>query len=314
VKLLSLLFVLSILTSCAVPPAAIDTAGFVQSRELQTAGLVREGLQYLDQGRYIDAELSFGQALYLFPTADNVQENLAIALIGSGQLREAESILQELVRKYPKAARLHNRLGELYYSDYRYSESLAALTRALSISFSRREYAAAAGTLRSMASLAEQRGLGEDAVCYSAEALSLKQEGRELIGHARILVSEHRYQEVMALPATILGGATELRMEWQRLTTMAMYAIGKWEAVWRNATEVLERRDGALSVRDEFELMRVLAEHKIGRIDAASAAQQLKELALVKRGPTQKQTLLWPPSILQDLAGLIGPEIELGGN
>lgn len=305
-RIVALIVVLSFLSSCAVPPAAIDTAGFVQSRELQTAGLVREGLQFLGQGRYVDAELSFRQALYLFPGADNVRENLAIALIGTGQLGESETILLELARKYPRASRFYNRLGELYYTDRRYTESLAALNKALTVAFSRREYATAAATLRSLATLSEQRGLGEEAVCYSAEALSLKQEAGEFIGHARILLSEHRYEEAIRLPVAAVGGSTDIRMEWQRLSTMAMYATGKWESVWQSATEVLDRREGIFSVRDEFEILRILAEYKIGRIDTSVAIEELKKLPVVLRGPSQQQTLLWPPGMLQDLTRLVG--------
>src|SRR4051812_46381129 len=107
---------------CALPP---DTPSqhFVPRKDLRAISTAREGIFYLSQNRFIDAELKLAQALYLEPDAANLKLNLESALEGQGHLDEAEAILAPFVESTPDDPDVLFRLAHLRVAQNKFNEA-----------------------------------------------------------------------------------------------------------------------------------------------------------------------------------------------
>lgn len=298
-----LVCILVVLSGCALPPPDITTGGFVTGDELEATGLVREGLGFLKQSRYVDAELSFRRASYLFPDADNVRENLAIALMGSQQFVEADDIFVALVKKYPQGARHRANLAQSYYQQRRYQESIALFETALELAFSRRDFVLGATVLRSLAAVSDAIGNGVDALCYSQEALALKNDGLEALSHARLLLEHNRHSEVIGLLSQVTTVAPDMQVESMRMIALAAYGTENYRAAGqycRRALDILSPTDPRAH---ELELVLLLAEEQDSGGRPVESRTQGEALRMLSKGArSQEQVKMWPANLVQDLS------------
>ncbi|NDC38923.1 MAG: hypothetical protein EBZ48_12875, partial [Proteobacteria bacterium] len=254
------MIVLLVCCSCALPRSTIDTAGFVRPEELETTGLVREGMGFLSQSRYVDAELSFRRALYFSPDADNIRENLAAALMGSQQFNEVDQILAQLSARYPKAIRIVVSQAQSYFRQRRYQESEATFRRALDLAFQRQEFSQASSILRSLAFLANDRGYRSEALCYSAQAFALKPDTPEALSHARLLMQDAQYAKAVSTLAELNHAPADAQIELNRIMAMAAYGAQDLRVAAQAARRVLASSRSTDVRAAEAELILFLAD------------------------------------------------------
>ena len=296
------LLLCALLSGCALPPAAVDTAGFVAQDELEVTGLVREGLGFMRRARYVDAELAFRQAQYLAPDADTVKENLALALVGTEQFAEADTLLRALALKYPRGTRHTINLAQSYYRQGRTQEAAQRFSAALEGAYSRREFAAAASVARSMSFLEMERGRAQEALCYSAEAYALKSDSTEAISHARVLLEQGLYPQAISVLTAVSASSPEVQRETNRLLALAAYGKEDYQAAATYARQVQSAVSGVEQQRSELGLLIELAQKRI-----EPAARESNEERNAAEGQAQvvldpKRSRYWPPNLLRDLA------------
>lgn len=192
----ALIFLLS--TGCAAPAPEFERQQFVPKIEIVVNSLYQEGVRLYRAGRFIDAELKLRQAIYLFPTADNITANLALVLKNSGMLDEAVSIYRSLIEKYPKVY------------DYKFSLADAALRkgenekayrlfREAMLGFEAAgDTVNAAQTARHLATLYFIAGDEENALCYSAIAMTYLPTAEQQFRHIKLLNSAGYTEKAVA--------------------------------------------------------------------------------------------------------------------
>ena len=87
---------LVLLSACVLPQPNELPDNFVSKKEQVAITLIREANESFLKGRYIDAEINYRKALYLFPNAVNTKVNLFNTLIRLGLFAEARGLLREL--------------------------------------------------------------------------------------------------------------------------------------------------------------------------------------------------------------------------
>jgi tetratricopeptide (TPR) repeat protein len=291
-QILSVLIIVG-LASCAVPRDFDPTGGFIPNREVKVVGLTREGLSYYKQSRFVDAELKLRQALYLAPDADNLKNNLALALLGSGQVDDGEAILLDLAKKYPQSSRYYNDLGEARSRVSDYEGAIEALSTGLERAMLRLDFVAAATLLRSRAVARFGNGDEEDALCNSMEALALKNDPIEQVRHARALLALNRFADAkkFLLDASNANRALQQDPDVLRHLALAHYGLGEYQ----QASDLIERAlDLSKALPDIQSSLRVLAEVTGSHL----GAEPTEDFVYDELGELER--LYWPPNLLAD--------------
>ncbi|MCB0320433.1 MAG: tetratricopeptide repeat protein [Bdellovibrionales bacterium] len=202
----------AVLWGCALPSSAPISEKFVSSYEREVESLVREGLFFSQQGRYVEAEFNFRKALFALPQSERILFNLGVALERQRVFQEAEQIYRTLLRRNPTNVRVQLALGRLYVAQLSYDNAIRVyegverqLMKPVSIDevqleadrplrvgeFAEPEHREAlVSTYRSLSSIYFRLGNEEQSMCYSTLALETSQNAPlEKVRHARLLLS-----------------------------------------------------------------------------------------------------------------------------
>ncbi len=183
---------LVLLMGCASPDVRRPQK-LVSDKELLAIALVREGSTNFAQSRFMDAEIKFRQALYLYPDAQNIQRDLAISLGKLGFLSEAEQLLARLPNEASQITLLK---AAMYYENGELAKARAAYMQALGDLLTNNKTQQALDVTRSLAVLEFLQGHEEEALCYSYSAFALANPGvssptvlDEGVRHAKLLLA-----------------------------------------------------------------------------------------------------------------------------
>ena len=163
---------------------------FVSAREMQGNNAAAQGLAYLSQGRYADAELKLLEALNLFPDARNLRINLASAMAARGATAEAWALFEELLSAEPESLQLRAIYAEALYRSGEFDrarklyESVARDAQQ-DPELSPQEYAAS----RSLAALEFAVGNSMAARCASERAFALQGDNENALRHSELLIA-----------------------------------------------------------------------------------------------------------------------------
>lgn len=185
-------FLISILLfGCALPREERVNQSFVPDKELFAANLVKEGLNYYGRSRYVEAEMRFQQALYLFPNLDGVKQNLAVVLEDQGRFEEARDIYLELRTRKEGTNSFLLSLGRVSVRLGQYTDAEDYFQQGFDMAWETADWGWAAMFARSLSSLYFRLGDEERANCYSGIALDLKVDVEEAYRHSRLLAAMH---------------------------------------------------------------------------------------------------------------------------
>ncbi len=185
--------------SCALPSEG-PLQHFRDSEELSTVQIAREGLSYLSQNRFAEAEMRFRQALFREPDLDNLKRNLSAALEGREDFEEAEKILlgiasgkdKDEVDTLFRLAHIKTSKGDLVEADRIYR---SLFDRAVN----ERDFGVALKALRNLKTLAFKTGREEDAACFAEAIFALDQGIDALIEWAKMLTALGRFDQVVGI-------------------------------------------------------------------------------------------------------------------
>ena len=187
---LTLLLAVLMFSACARLRDPAEQQAFVSSIEMKGNNAAAQGLSYLSQGRYADAELKLLQALNLFPNARNLRINLASAIAARGATQDAWPRFEELLAAEPDSLQLRSiyaeslyRAGEFDRARRLYESVIAAAQEDPELS--PQEYAAA----RSLAALEFSLGNAGAARCASERALGLQGDNENALRHSELLIA-----------------------------------------------------------------------------------------------------------------------------
>ena len=291
-------FFIGVFVGCAMPVSHRTDQDAVPERDLLGVSLTREGLSLYHRTRFAEAELKFRQALYLFPTATNLKENLAASLEGSGQIDEAVAIYQELLSSQPDSIRYRIALGRSEAARGNYREAQAHWDESLKRSIDRGETARAADVARTYASYYFRRGNEEQARCYSALALQFRPSAEELAAHTRILNSGGFHRKVVALT---MGAADPAVLLERGLALIGSGELLEGKAVVRQLSEAADGPVEVLAEARSLEAILIRAEPPAppGDVATKESKSEEEEVPAVLPTLTARSLLIWPPRLVE---------------
>ena len=189
----AVLLMVCVCAAACAPMREGPQQNFVAQRELLAVDLTRGGIAFLAQGRFIDAEITFRQAIYLAPKADNLKLNLAAALQGTGQYVEALEILDEFSKRERPPADLPQRYAHLYAARQQYAQAEKLFLQAAAGYEEKREFPAAVKVVKDLLLLARRQARREDAMCYAYQLLAYQNELPPAIQYARLLIESEAH-------------------------------------------------------------------------------------------------------------------------
>ena len=272
------------LWGCAMPPQE-QAERAVPERDLNAVSLAREGLSLYQRTRFAEAELKFRQALYLFPEATNLRENLAAALEGTLQFDEAADIYSQLLQREPESIRYRMALARVSAAAGMTERARQLYGEGFDRAIERGDEGRAGDVARSFASFLYQRGREEDARCFSELAAHYRKTTQQQAAHARMLNASGYF--LKALSFTALSSDPQAKLE----RALAFVGVGDLTAAMRDAQDVLEA-DGAdpIALAEARSLEALLA-----RAQRESLAEG-DEAALEDLPTLSDETLVvWPP-------------------
>lgn len=303
------------LSGCALPRSEYADQQFVSRPELTAVSLAKDGMGYASQGRFIDAELNFLGANYLYPDAQNIQENLALVLIETQQFERAEKILVELSSKWPARVRYKSALARLHLRNSRYDLARKIYMEIFYDALQRLDPITAADSARSLSVLFFQLGVEESALCFSELALLERPDDLEREKHLRLLNATGMH----FLASKLLGDYADLYgMEsisnlimWQYI--LALAGEQRWGEVLEIIELLLARVGLEQAVDADARLVKLLiTEHGLAPVTAQAAQtsaedgdqEQLSEAELLEEREKTLSALsvidriYWPLSLL----------------
>ena len=307
IRLIRSVFITSLLSlsCCAPPPSNAPEQAFVPGQELDVVGLVRKGLSDYQRNRYIDAEFSFRQALYLSPKAANVRANLAAALRSSGQYDEAEDILFALNAAAPESLDYLSGLARLYVDKQEFSSAKRFYSLAYEAALKQQDFAAAGRFARNLSAVAFRAGDEASALCYSHVALSLKPDADSHIRHARLLLGMNRPADARTLLGNYLSGAGSQTGPVAELA-VAELALGNNERALQLARSVETSSDLPKEATSQLKMVIALSKKNLGLSDTAAVPDEKETTEVAAQSRTDKEvevtraSLYWPSSLLAD--------------
>jgi len=241
------LFCLLVLSSCALPRDPYGVQQVVPTREVKVAAFVREGMDLLERGRNMDAEMNLRRALYLSPDSQTVRRNLAVILGRQGLFEESEELLLGLLQENPASLSTVSSLAQIYFDQGDFDRARARYLELLKLSEDSelpRVKDIRAETLRSLAVLEFTVGNEDEALCFSGEAYSqAKGRDHERARHARLLNAIGLHDRVLAL---LGSGSVQGRKPAEiHQVILAYFAKGSFTEAARGARRLGEIRDAA---------------------------------------------------------------------
>ncbi|RMG41894.1 MAG: hypothetical protein D6719_07540 [Candidatus Dadabacteria bacterium] len=303
---------------------------FVSKKEVLGVTLAREGLHYYSKGRYVDAELKFRQALYLFPEADNIRLNLAVVLDRVGQYQESISNYQKLLGHDPDELIFWAGLAHVYVSSGDYNRALKIYRQSLIKALDDKDFKRAASFSESLAALNFKLGFEEEARCYSELAYVLDSGQLQLENYLKLLVATNQITRSKSLLA-----ALEPRQ--RSPFVMEQFAIleyldGNYQRAASMIANALENNHNP-GLNLELELIKELIHNRLPDLPASdeqfvdsqsaepvveSESDKLEQIEEEKRKRIERisnflsgaTVLYWPEEILTELKEIISQENE----
>lgn len=184
------LFVLVLTLGCARLRDPARQQIFVSPDQMRGNNSAAQGLSFLVQGRYSDAELKILEALNLFPNARNLKINLAIAMADRGANEDAWALFEELLSAEPDSLQLRTIYAEALYRSGEFERASKLYQSVIDVAhedpdLSPQEYAAS----RSLAALEFARGNIMAARCASERAAALQGDNENALRHSELLLA-----------------------------------------------------------------------------------------------------------------------------
>ena len=289
-----------LLNSCALPRSA-DGGNFVPQSDLLAVSLARDAASYFQQSRFIDAELSYRQALRVAPQAYNIQRNLARTLVKLGSFDEAERIYSKLALSKSDDQTLKLALAALYYEkgDFRKAEELYKALLELQIRSG--EWGQAAETQRNLAAMYFRVGRELDALCLSEQALNLSPTMDQTMRHLRLLLALGRFATAAGVLNRIALDAPErLTPEFATLSALASYGSGDVPTAFARADQFVRLQGKDAGLQTDLRLVQFFSDPR--KLEERSQAER-DEYAGVLRGDVLSQPLMLylPPKLVQQV-------------
>jgi hypothetical protein len=261
---------------------------------------VELGLAAFSSNKYFEAESYFRKALTYSSSANNIRYNLALTLIRSEQIEEAENILIGLIQESENSLYLTT-LAELKLKKFDHLEALKIYIELLNSAEQLQNRKNIALYARNISQILFTLGEEEDALCYSqrsVEAGGIEEEA----SHAAILMA-FNYPEQIVNNAPVLEKARQRRDKalvlWYAL---ANYDLGKY-AEAHFLTKILEAEaiSGGLQsgVGEFIELVNYKLAIELRNYKLASANQSYTAKNFQ---PNDLMRNYWPASVLLDLS------------
>lgn len=301
-RLLLLTVVLSIISGCA-PPAAPVEEKFVPRPELSAVALTRAALAQLAQGRYLEAELGFRRALYLYPTAENVRRNLAVALLYGGQPEAAEVEYRAIIATAGESAPLMNNLAQAVMAQGRNEDAAAIYESIYARATAQGDLATQVATAINLSTIYFKVGREDDAYCRIEEAFVARPDGETARRYGSLLLALNRPDRARAVVEPILKGqGAEPDPGLLYIRALAAFAQGDSGAIIDSTSRAL-----ALGVGDEpggpireLRLLQALATPSNIETGEAAPSGAVSRLAEEFGAPTPRWLYL-PPQFLRAL-------------
>lgn len=291
---------LAAIAGCAAPGVEIEQS-FVSRPEAVAVRLAREGASYFAQGRFVDAEFRFRQALYLFPRVFNLRFNLAASLGRGGAFAESEQILRELLTESPGNLAVREAVAELFYSSGRFAEAARWYDELLEESVTEGKAELSARYAQSLAVLSFRIGEEERALCYSQRALAFAPSVAQLYRHARLLIALGLARQSQDLVNKQLEtAATDPSLLFLR--AMLEYISGNRAAALASLGLANDNgaENGGLGIQYRV-LHLLLGVGQSGEVELAPEEQAALDSQLAQSVITSAAALYLPPQILKEL-------------
>lgn len=182
-----LVLVLCSLIGCALPPPDESGQTFVPEGDLSAVRYVKEGLRYMANGRYLDAEIRFQKALIIEPGTVPIMQNIGVSLLKQERYKEAREIFEGLQAADPVSLPLMVWLGKATFAEGNKDAGIRLLSEAYALAVQRDDIAQIVSIARSLSSLYFTEGIEEDAVCFSSIATTLSPTPADIYRHTRLL-------------------------------------------------------------------------------------------------------------------------------
>ncbi|MEI8313637.1 MAG: hypothetical protein WCH98_23050, partial [Verrucomicrobiota bacterium] len=181
----------ALISGCALPvPEGSELSSFVPERELRAVEISQQAMYDFNRNRYVDAELGFRQALYMYPGLENLRANLAASLERTGQFDEAAGIYKEMSERTPQSAAYMAGIARVRVASGDYRGGIEAYYQAYALAAVLGDAGLSANIARSVSALAFRIGDVETAECFAALTYSLRSSDDELKRYARLLLGD----------------------------------------------------------------------------------------------------------------------------
>ena len=188
---LMLLAAAAVLISACAPVVSVNERipKGVEAKDLLTVRLATEGMAYSNQGRLVDAALKFHQALWLNPTAKNLQLSLASTYEKLGMPQEALGFYAPLLKESPADPTLTAGSARVVLRDTKYKDAYNLLERALWQFVDKGALGSAADQAQSISALGFRLGDQARALCFAEMAARLAPSPQRQLRWMRLLMA-----------------------------------------------------------------------------------------------------------------------------
>ena len=258
---LSVSCVLTVLgTSGCALPEKVSEQTFTSRTDLVAVQRAREGIYALSVNRFEEAEMKLRQALYLAPGAENIRLNLAAALEGTEQFKEADQLIAPFLIKDPTSLDYQLRKAHLEASKENYTEARGIYKTILATQEDKKQWTDAARTARNLKLLAVQTGSVEEALCYSSLSFLYQNDLSSAVEHIRFLFSfDHVESALTTLEGYAAANGSSNHPSILHLQALAKVGRSKFKDAWDD--EVRATASGNLdpTLLREAKIIRVVA-------------------------------------------------------
>jgi len=271
--------------SCALPRPYLEQK-FISPKEMTAISLVREGFSYFEQGRFVDAELKFRQALYLFPKVVNTRKNLALTLERLQNYEESEALYKKLLEETPDSIDLKGSLAALYYTWGKFDKAIPLYKEALDQALNVPDGTKANTMARSLSVLYFKIGNEEEALCYSEFASFLLAQPPEIYKMAKLWVAlgyNQKAKDQIESFFTLIKARTDPQLLYA--LALANFGLGDKVAALDAASDALDQHAADLGLDNQINLVEFFSE------DSENAEGE-KDQALEKKQDQLKAKLI----------------------
>jgi tetratricopeptide (TPR) repeat protein len=289
--------------------------------ELSAVALAKEGNALAAQGRGFDAELKFRQALALYPDAVSVQEGLAAALVLSGQIEEAQTILQPIEKRYLDQDRALRAIApsdnsrsavltrvqmakvRILIAEQRHGLASESLYRYLNMALDRNDNAAATTFMKALAQLRFRAGDEAQGVCDLRWVFARTGAQEDRLALMRAYLSVARAEEVMEMIETSLAegvAVSGVDSDVQLLRALALISLGRFkEALFVAESILVAANQTSPETLSDAQLVR----YQLLALKLAGDPTELddlddEEVDMIHSRLNDDKLRWWPPAIL----------------